>query len=313
MRARALPAVRGIGRRGNRRAKARRPRAPPRRSKQSQCRARPCVAISQSSLLFWLRQTARVIAGTRASVQCGCLRIDTLRRGGEPREARLQVGLQVVDVLQADVEPHRRALRASTRSPSGPWPHRRAAPGSRSRPTRRRCRTAPARPASPPAAAFAHGLSTTENRPQAPRKSRFQSSCCGWLGSAGWSTRATSGRCLQPARDLDARAPVPLQPHLDACAGRAGRGTSPRCRRRCPCRLPRRPACAPARSVDGDGAQHGVGVADDVLGAGLDRDVDAVRERLEVERARPGVVHRHQRAAPRAPPRRWPGCPAPRR
>ena len=38
-------------------------------------------------------------------------------------------------------------------------------------------------------------------------------------------------------------------------------------------------------------------MADDVLGAGIDRDVDAVIERLEEQRRGPGVVHDHPRAA----------------
>ncbi len=36
-------------------------------------------------------------------------------------------------------------------------------------------------------------------------------------------------------------------------------------------------------------------MAADIFGAGLDRDVDAVIERPEVERARPGIVHQHDR------------------
>ena len=37
-------------------------------------------------------------------------------------------------------------------------------------------------------------------------------------------------------------------------------------------------------------------MAADIFGAGLDRQVDAFFQRLEIERARPGVVHQHQRA-----------------
>jgi hypothetical protein len=46
----------------------------------------------------------------------------------------------------------------------------------------------------------------------------------------------------------------------------------------------------------GDGTHHQVGVAADVLRDRLDRDVDAERERLEVERRGPGVVEEDQRA-----------------
>ncbi len=41
----------------------------------------------------------------------------------------------------------------------------------------------------------------------------------------------------------------------------------------------------------GDGAEHGVGMADDIFGGGLDRDIDPVGERLEEQRRRPGIVH----------------------
>jgi hypothetical protein len=43
--------------------------------------------------------------------------------------------------------------------------------------------------------------------------------------------------------------------------------------------------------IASDGAEDRVSMADDVLGRRLDRYVDAVLERFEVERARPGVVH----------------------
>ena len=49
--------------------------------------------------------------------------------------------------------------------------------------------------------------------------------------------------------------------------------------------------------IRGDGAEHRVGMADDVLGRRLNRHVDAVLERPEVERARPGVVHQQPQLA----------------
>ena len=45
------------------------------------------------------------------------------------------------------------------------------------------------------------------------------------------------------------------------------------------------------RFVAGNHAEHGVGMADQILGARLHGDVDAVGERLEVEEGAPGVVH----------------------
>src|SRR5215510_3616206 len=46
----------------------------------------------------------------------------------------------------------------------------------------------------------------------------------------------------------------------------------------------------------GDDAEHGVGVAGDELGRGLDRYIDPMREWLEEERRGPGVVEDHHDA-----------------
>src|SRR5690242_1293451 len=40
----------------------------------------------------------------------------------------------------------------------------------------------------------------------------------------------------------------------------------------------------------GDGAEHRIGMADDVFGGSLDRDIHAMSKRLEVERRSPGIV-----------------------
>ncbi len=46
-----------------------------------------------------------------------------------------------------------------------------------------------------------------------------------------------------------------------------------------------------------DGAEHHVGMADDVFGGGVDRHVDAVLKRRKQPRRGPGVVHQHRGAA----------------
>ncbi len=43
--------------------------------------------------------------------------------------------------------------------------------------------------------------------------------------------------------------------------------------------------------------EHDVGMATDIFGAGLDREVDAFLECAEIERRCPGIVHQHDRAA----------------
>ena len=58
----------------------------------------------------------------------------------------------------------------------------------------------------------------------------------------------------------------------------------------------------PALGIGGDHAEHQVGMPADIFAAGLDREVDAFFQRAEIERARPGIVHQHDRAARRARP-----------
>ena len=50
------------------------------------------------------------------------------------------------------------------------------------------------------------------------------------------------------------------------------------------------------RSVGRHRADHDVGMAAEIFGAGMDREVDAEIERAEIERARPGIVHEHEGA-----------------
>ena len=52
----------------------------------------------------------------------------------------------------------------------------------------------------------------------------------------------------------------------------------------------------PQRLAGGDRADHHVGMADDVFGRRLHRDIDAVLERLEQHAGGPGIVHDHHRA-----------------
>ena len=49
--------------------------------------------------------------------------------------------------------------------------------------------------------------------------------------------------------------------------------------------------CRPGFFGTGDRTHDHIGVADDIFGGGLDRDIDAVLEGFEVERRAPGVVH----------------------
>ena len=54
--------------------------------------------------------------------------------------------------------------------------------------------------------------------------------------------------------------------------------------------------CRHRRRIGRDGAEHQVGMSADIFSAGLDDEIDAVIERPEIERRRPGIVHQHHRA-----------------
>ena len=160
-------------------------------------------------------------------------------------------------------------------------------------------------------AVFGTGFRTMANSPEEPVKSRFQSAWPGSEGRAGCSTRATSTR-LPSHRQ--ARSPIAdgARAGRPRCASPEGRDRHPqgqdRAQDRRVCSLDRARGLV-ARS---DRAEHGVGMTDDIFGGGLDRDVDPVRERLEEERRRPGVVHDHHGACFMRGLARSPECPAPR-
>jgi hypothetical protein len=52
----------------------------------------------------------------------------------------------------------------------------------------------------------------------------------------------------------------------------------------------------PRRPIGRYGAEHQVGMAADIFAAGLDYEIDALLECLEIERACPGIVHQHDHA-----------------
>ena len=135
----------------------------------------------------------------------------------------------------------------------------------------------------------------------------------GAVGQGGMQHLVDLGPVLQPVRDLDAALLVMAQPHAHGAQAAqrevaiVGRGVEAEILAGRLGRLEHLPRGA------GDDAHHRVGVADDVLGAGVDREVAAMVERLEVERRRPGVVDQHGRAVLLGDARRWRRRPAPRR
>ena len=100
----------------------------------------------------------------------------------------------------------------------------------------------------------------------------------------------------QPAREGQRRLPVALEPHAQR-AQPAQReihvvGSHAQPHRGDGLFQPR-----PQRRIGRYGPEHHVGVPADVFGSGLNRQVDAFGECLEVQRRRPGVVHQDGQAA----------------
>ena len=132
--------------------------------------------------------------------------------GAVARQRRSQVGLEVVDALEPDMEPQHRPGLGPIASRCGSFRDGSAGRGSRSRPT-----TSPCANSSKPstiAASAARGLgsSSTENTLPAPVKSRAKMAWSGWLGRAGWITRRDARLPLEPARHLGRARAVLLHP-----------------------------------------------------------------------------------------------------
>ena len=104
------------------------------------------------------------------------------------------------------------------------------------------------------------------------------------------------GALLQPARNGESGLDSAGRAAPRACAGRAGRDRRRRGRRTSPFSRTMFLRSLTVAAVGRNRAEHHVGMAADIFGAGLDGEIDAVVERTEVERARPGVVHEHERA-----------------
>ena len=127
-----------------------------------------------------------------------------LKRRGSARARRCQVGLDVVDVLEPDMEAQHRA---------GLVPfHRRADLSGRDRQAEALVaapRPAHARTGAKPStiaasAARGFGSSSTEKTLPAPEKSRLKMAWSGWLGRAGWMTRRTPAwASSQPAISVE--------------------------------------------------------------------------------------------------------------
>ena len=228
-------------------------------------------------------------------------------------QARFEIGDQVVRVFQPDVQAHQRAFRLPRRSPCGPsggW----ARMARLSKPPHE----APMPKGSSPSTnclACSSLQPLEDEAEQAARRRSCRVSTARGRDRTGAAGRARARLPAAPQARSPPSAPTPdgAQGARPACAGRAGRGR----RRRAPTCMPRyrerllepRPGGLAGR----DRAQHHVGVAAEIFGGGMDGQVDAVVERPEVERRRPGVVEQHGGAVPVRHRRRSPARPASRR
>ena len=202
-------------------------------------------------------------------------RLIALKTPAPPRSAakpRSRSAIRSLDVLEPDMEAHRRAARRPVRRGAILRCSRTGWRGSRSRPTKRPCRTASARRGRRAPPSRGTGLSTMLNRPQAPVKSRFQ---IAWPGSLV-ERRMQHAQHLRPLLRASARPSRPdcmvaREPHRQRAQAAqpeihvVGADAQAHACRRCPCSRGQR------RLVGRDGAEHHVGMAADIFGAGLDR------------------------------------------
>ena len=191
------------------------------------------------------------------------------------------------------MEPDQRPAIVRPRSRSAP--DRRARPGSHSRPSYSRCRTARARRSAASAPPRRRRRARRRRGRSRRVKSRAQCSWPGQSGSAGWSTRATCGcsfsqrATLSPfswcrcSRTSSVRRPRSASQASSGPAGLAEHAPGP---------------LQPLGIGLGRGhrAEHQIGMAADIFGAGEDREIDAGRDRREEERRRPGIVEQGDEA-----------------
>jgi hypothetical protein len=134
------------------------------------------------------------------------------------------------------------------------------------------------------------------NSPAAPLKSRRQISCPGQSGSAGCSTRPTSGRLEAIARS---RAPPPPAPAAAprASAARAAPARRHRARPGAPGRTSPAPAPGTTQAWPVTAPKHQVGMPADIFAARDHAHVRARRQRRKQQGRRPAIVQHHRHAA----------------
>src|ERR1700757_5016302 len=203
-------------------------------------------------------------------------------RRGERGKAAFEIADQVVDVLKSDVEPHRRPARR---------PFRRRADAGAVEWNGQALESAPRR-ADPEQAELVHERVDRTLRHRLEYDAE-QSARAGKIappdGMAGTAFQRRMehagdfGALSEPARDLQSRLMVLRQPHAHRAQPAQAEidvvGPDAEAER-----VHRIAQALPRCLVGRYGAEHDIGMAADIFGAGLDRQVDALVEGGEIER-----------------------------
>src|SRR5262245_51246165 len=214
---------------------------------------------------------------------------------GERGKAAFEIADQVVDVLESDVHAHRRPA----------WrPFRRRADAGAVEWNGQALEAAPRR-------AHAEQAELVEERVDRALRDRFehdaeQPARAGKIASpdgvAGTAFQRRMehagdfGALSEPACNLQSRLMVLRKPHTHGAEPAQAEIDVVRTDAKAE-RMHRIAQTLPRCAVGRYGAEHHVGMAADIFGASLDRQVDALVEGVEVERTGPGIVHQHQRAS----------------
>src|SRR5262245_12914486 len=258
-----------------------------------QLQTRFTTRLESACATYRLRSISYDCSGQEGPTTCARKPHASPRRG-ERGKAAFEIADQIVNVLESDVQAHRRPA----------WrPFRRRADAGAVEWNGQALEAAPRR-------ADAEQAELGEERVDRALRDRFehdaeQPARAGKIAPPDGVARTAFQRRMEyagdfgalgkPARDLQPRLMVLRKPHphgaqpaqaeidvvrTDAKAERMHRlaQTLPRC------------------AVGRYGAEHHVGMAADIFGGGLDRQIDALVEGVEVERTRPGIVHQHHRA-----------------
>ena len=230
----------------------------------------------------------------------------------QSREPGIEIGLEIVEVLQPDMEAKGRARRIASASRCG---RRRSRRGSTrlSKPPQEEPMPNSSSPSSMAArAAFGAGFEHDREQPGGALEVALPDRVAGIALERRVEHARDLRARLEPARHVERLTLVLLEAQRHGPQAAQGKEDVLRSGAHGEA-VEGAPQRRPGACVRRDEPEQQVRVARQVFGAGLDREIDAALVRREQQRRRPGVVHERRRRRAGAPPRRWPGCPASRR